>query len=171
MTVMYMHNFFLMFDQIIFTGKTKFGKSIMYVCRKTIQKRILEKLCVTVMRVNKELRKGRFVKATGRPAAARAVSVWVGSTTAEQPVLTRSLRSLQTCAHKVPVRCQQGFQPTTVRFSLFFLRYSRRLVATGFQVGANSDAPTRNWQNIKDLHTEQQLKNLRHPTASTYCFC
>ena len=81
MTVMSMHNFFLMFDQIMFTGKRKSGKS-MYVRRKTIQKRILENLCITVLRVNKELKKGRFVTAKERPAATRAVSVWVGSGTA-----------------------------------------------------------------------------------------
>ena len=46
----------------------------MYVRRKTVQKRILENLCVTVSRVTKQLGKCRFVTAMRRPAAARAVS-------------------------------------------------------------------------------------------------
>jgi len=162
MTVMSMHSCFLMFDQIMFTGKRKFGKS-MHLRRETIQKRILEHLCIRVLRVNKELRKGRFVTAMGRPAAARCC-VCLGRKRNCWPLSSpRSLSSFQTCAHKVPVRCQQSFQPTTVRFSLFFLRCSRRLLATGFQVGANSDAPTWNLQNIEDRHTEQSAKKRETP--------
>jgi len=157
MTVMSMHSCFLMFDQIMFTGKRKFGKC-MHVRRKTIQKRILEHLCIRVLRANKELRKGRFVTAMGRPAAARCC-VCLGRKRNCWPLSS----SFKTCAHKVPVRCQQSFQSTTVRFSLFFVRYSRRLEATGFQVGANSDAPTWNLQNIKDRHIEESAKKRETP--------
>ena len=31
-------------------------------------------------------------------------------------------------------------------------------MATGFQVGVNSEAPTRNLQNIKDQHNDQSAK-------------
>ena len=171
MTVMSMHNFFLMFDQIMFTGKRKSGKS-MYVRRKTIQKRILENLCITVLRVNKELKKGRFVTAKERPAATRAVSVWVGSGTAGRWADRARSDPFRLALTRCPFGVSRVSSQPQSDFSVFFLRHSRRLVATGFQVGANSDAPTRNWQNVKDLHTYwTTAKNARHPTASTYFFC
>ena len=75
----------------MFTGKRAFGNlCTSHVRKKTIQKRILENLCVTMLRVIEQLRKGRFVTAIRRPAAPRAVSgSEVELLAAEQPVFAQ----------------------------------------------------------------------------------